>query len=227
MTDSKCRVRNCIQRPLLKRLEAWLVFILCRSGIVLFSLAGCRPDAAVRPGDIREYTAPQEVRISAESFTRQQEASGGSGRPRVAYTLPKGWNEKTGASGMRLATLLIGDPADGNEVTIIPAAGSLRSNVERWQKQLGEKVSPDAQAEAVDRALAEAGTVMVEAQRATVVLLVSEEALTPGGTTEAILGGIIPQEDGKTLFVKFRGDATVARRERANFMKFVASLRFP
>ena len=50
---------------------------------------------------------------------------------------------------------------------------------------------------------------------------------TPAKPAEAILGGILPLEDGKAVFVKFRGAADVARRERGNFLQFVASLRMP
>jgi hypothetical protein len=57
--------------------------------------------------------------------------------------------------------------------------------------------------------------------------LVPQEDRPSAGEAEAILGGILPQDDGKAVFVKFRGNVAVARRERANFMKFVASLRFP
>ena len=225
--ESICRVCKPLQQRLATGLflrPVRLVLGLCLVGCLV---AGCRPDAAVRPDDIREYVAPREPMLSAEDFANPPAAPAAAGRPQVAYTLPEGWTEKAGASGMRLATLLIGEPADGNEVTIIPAAGTLRSNVERWQKQLDEEASAEALAAAVDRALAEAGSVMVEGQQATIVLLVPQEDRPSAGEAEAILGGILPQGDGKAVFVKFRGNAAVARRERANFMKFVASLRFP
>lgn len=215
------------QWRLLRRSEIWRLDSLVGCCFVLVLVVGCGSDATVRHGDIRNYTAPREVTLSAESFTKQKTAPTTARRPRVVYTLPDGWNEKAGASGMRLATLLIGDPADENEVTIIPAAGSLRSNLERWQNQLDEDSSIEAQSKAVDKALAEAGTVMVQGRQAKIVLLVAEGDNDADGTPQAILGGIIPQEDNKAIFIKFRGNVTVARRERANFMKFVASLQFP
>jgi hypothetical protein len=225
--NSPCRVCNAglLRLPAVGFTQSWYVLLgLC---VGPFFMAGCQPDAAVRPGDIREYIAPREQTLSAEALATRQAATAAPERPRLVYTVPEGWREQAGASGMRLATLLIGEPADGNEVTIIPAAGTLRSNVERWQKQLDEKASAELVSAAVDRALSEAGSVMVEGKQATIVLLLSQEEGSSDGATEAILGGILPQDDGKAVFVKFRGDASVARRERANFMKFVASLRFP
>ena len=37
---------------------------------------------------------------------------------------------------------------------------------------------------------------------------------------------MIPRGDAPALFVKFKGDAAVASRERDNFIRFVASLRW-
>jgi hypothetical protein len=43
---------------------------------------------------------------------------------------------------------------------------------------------------------------------------------------EAILGAMLPVEDAAALFVKFRGGAEVALRERERFSRFVSSLRW-
>jgi hypothetical protein len=122
---------------------------------------------------------------------------------------------------MRLATVTIGDPAEGREVTVIPASGSLRNNVERWQKQLAGNDAASV-ADAVDRALTDAETVDVDGTEATVVLLVA----APAADGEAILGAMVPLDDTSSLFVKFKGKADVALRERSNFTRFVSSLRW-
>jgi hypothetical protein len=122
---------------------------------------------------------------------------------------------------MRLATVTIGDPAEGREVTVIPASGSLRNNVERWQKQLAGDDAASV-ADAVDRALTDAETVDVDGTEATVVLLVA----APAADGEAILGAMVPLDDTSSLFVKFKGKADVALRERSNFTRFVSSLRW-
>ena len=130
---------------------------------------------------------------------------------------------------MRLATLMIGDPAAGLEVTVIPASGTLRSNLERWQGQLGE-TDVAARDKAVEAALAAAEKLDVAGRQATVVLLLDEEAAQAAERTttagQAILGAMIPLDESAALFVKYKGDAAVARRERDNFNRFVSSIRW-
>lgn len=188
--------------------------------------AGCEPATAIRPGDIRRYAAPKPA--AAITTRAAAAASEQSGPPNLRYEVPEGWADR-GASGMRLATLAIGEPAAGQEVTVIPASGTLRSNVERWQKQLTAQADPTAVAQAVDRALADAETVDIAGTKATVVMLSDDLANTPAaerGKPQAILGAMIPLEDSVALFVKYKGEAAVARQEKARFLQFVSSLRW-
>jgi hypothetical protein len=174
----------------------------------------------VRPGDIRTYsvtkTAPAPAPASPPAHPSEA----------IRYDVPAGWSDR-GASGMRLATLAIGDPADGLEVTVIPAAGTLRSNVDRWQGQLDADAPETQRAAAVERSLAAAETVDVGGTPATVVTLFdAAAAAAPDAAGQAILGAMIPVADDASLFAKFKGDAAVARREREAFIRFVASLRW-
>jgi len=203
---------------------AWLV-VLIAGGLA----AGCEPATAVKPGDIRSYAAPKPA---ATPVTRSAAAAtvapDRSAPPNLKYEVPPGWTDR-GASGMRLATLTIGEPAAGREVTVIPASGTLRSNVERWQKQLTAEAEPAAVAQAVDRALAAADTVDIAGTRATVVMLSDQLEADPakaGDATQAILGAMIPLEDSVALFVKYKGEADVARQEKDRFLQFVSSLRW-
>jgi hypothetical protein len=125
---------------------------------------------------------------------------------------------------MRLATLAIGDGENSQEISIIPAAGTIRSNVERWQKQLDEEASDEEIAELVDPARAKAGSVVVQGQKATVVLL-TQSVDDDEKDAESILGGMLPMDESNTLFVKFRGPAEIARKEQKKFIAFMASLR--
>lgn len=193
--------------------------------IVAAALGGCRPAADVRPDDIRSYVVPkgaEPVLVAAAPAAAPSTGAvaGAPGKAPLRYEVPDGWTDG-GASGMRLATLLIGDPADKREVTVIPASGTLESNVARWQKQL----DPDADTAAVDAAssaaIAAADTIDVDGTPATVVLL-------RGGADdgEAILGAMLPVENAAALFVKFRGPAEVALIERERFSRFVSSIRW-
>lgn len=183
--------------------------------------AGCRPAADVQPGDIRTYTVASAETASATADPAPREPTRG-----VRYEVPEGWADR-GGSGMRLATLVIGDPADGREVTVIPASGTLRGNVDRWQGQLDGEAEEADRAAAVERALAAAETIDVDGTPATVVALFDAAAgSAPDADGQAILGAMIPVAGSSALFVKFKGDAAVARRERDAFVRFVSSLRW-
>ena len=189
--------------------------------------AGCGDDAAIRPGDIRSYTIPRPPAVAVVA-PRPAEPGPQSGGLKLSYDVPEGWTDR-GGGGLRLATLVIGDPAAGREVTVIPAAGRLRSNVERWQGQLGE-TDVATRDKAVEAALAAAEKLDVGGTEATVVLLLDAEATKATEQTEtagqAILGAMIPLDESAALFVKYKGDAAVARRERDNFNRFVSSIRW-
>ena len=193
--------------------------------VVLASVAaGCGGGADIRPEDIRRYTVQKESAAAGLATRTMQQSGPESPQLRLRYEVPEGWSDR-GGSGMRLATLVIGDPADGREVTVIPAAGTLESNVDRWQGQLDATAEPAARAEAVERAVAAAEPIDVAGTQATVVLLQGPaKPETDGG--EVILGAMIPIDDSASLFVKYKGDAAVARQERENFNRFVQSIRW-
>ena len=191
---------------------------------VLVCVLGCGSDTAIRSTDVRRYSAPKEKTLSADDIAQ---AGRQTSRPQqsrqIDYTLPEGWTEVSGPSGMRLATLAIGGE-EGQEISIIPASGTTRSNVERWQKQLDEEASSEEIATLVDKAMAKAGSVDVQGKKATVVLL-TEATSNDEKDTESILGGMLPMDDSNTLFVKFRGPTEIARKEQKKFIAFMASLR--
>jgi len=189
-------------------------------------LTGCGDPASLRPGDIRSYEAAREVPVAPTPGEPAQASSGprSGGGLTLRYESPPGWSDR-GQTGMRLASLAIGDPAAGHEVTVIPAAGSLEANVSRWIGQLDPAATEAALAERTAAALAAADQVDVDGTGATIVLLTAESA---GGdaSTEAILAAAIPLDEASSLFVKFKGPADVARRERDNFVRFVSSIRW-
>lgn len=193
-------------------------FVLIAAGLCVF---GCNSKSAIRSTDIRRYIAPKEKTLSPSDIAQPTRRPTEKRAREIEYDLPAGWTELSGPSGMRLATLAIGD---GQEVSIIPAAGTLRSNVERWQKQLDADATAETIAGLVDAAMAKAGSVDVQGKKATVVLLTQsgEEA---GDDVEAILGGMLPMTEEMTLFVKFKGDSVVAKKEQKKFLKFMASLQ--
>lgn len=179
---------------------------------------GCGDPAAIQPGDVRAYEAPKPA---VAQVTPQPAAEG---RLALRYEPPPGWSDQ-GASGLRLASLAIGEPGNGQEVTVIPAAGTLEANVNRWLGQLDPTAAAATLAQRTAAALAAAESVEIEGVRATIVTLPAD-ATTAGEEEEMILGAAIPLDDTASLFVKFKGPAMVARRERDNFVRFVSSIRW-
>lgn len=193
------------------------------AALSLAAWCGCRPAADVRPDDIRTSTVPRNaepVLVAAGAGEATPSAATAPLAGGVRYEVPEGWTDG-GATGMRLATLLIGDPADTREVTVIPASGTLEGNVVRWLGQLDPTAEAASLEERAAAAITAAETIDVEGTPATVVLL-------RGGADgdQAILGAMIPREGAGALFVKFKGDASVALRERERFTRFVSSIRW-
>jgi hypothetical protein len=196
-------------------------------------LVGCQESAAVLPGDVRQYTIPRPANVTR---TAQNAAAGvqgiaasdreSPGALQLRYDVPEGWTDR-GAGGLRLATLAIGGPDAVDEITVIPAAGTLEGNVARWQGQLEPDQEPTAAEAAVRGAVDAADTLDVDGVPATVVLLLDEAArAAPEADGQAILAAMIPLDDTASLFVKYKGAAAVARRERARFVEFVTSIRW-
>ena len=199
------------------------MLVILGFGVVLAVLpvSGCNSKAAIRSTDIRRYVAPKEKTLSPGDIAQQTRRPSEKRSRDIDYEIPAGWSELSGPTGMRLATLEFGD---GEEVSIIPAAGTLRSNVERWQKQLNAEASTETITGLVDAAMAKAGSVDVQGKKATVVLLTASGDKV-GDDVEAILGGILPMTEEMTLFVKYKGSSVIAKKEQKKFLAFMASLR--
>lgn len=193
--------------------------------VLVASLVGCGHDAAIQPGDIRTYSVPRtaDTATATPSGTSVQESTTS---PRIRYDLPEGWTDGGGGGGLRLATLLIGTGAAQQEVTVIPASGTLENNVARWVGQLDASADETQRQQAAAEAIAAGKVIDVDGSQATVVLLLDPAATAGDDAGEAILGAMVPVEGAASLFVKFKGRADVARREQENFHRFVSSLRW-
>lgn len=149
----------------------------------------------------------------------QPSSSSEPGKPSpLKYEVPAGWSDR-GASGMRLLTLWVGEgTTPPNEITIIPASGDLTSNVRRWQEQISENVTDEMVNQSIEKAI----ITKVDGVETKVVHLV-DSAEQP---KEAIMAAVIPMDAQSSLFIKYKGDAKTAETEKANFIKFVESVRW-
>jgi hypothetical protein len=200
-----------------------------RCSIVCAIVAGlttsCRPAADIQPNDLRTYTVPRQASPTQTAATTPprfptdaMQAAAATG-PALEYDLPEGWTD-LGASGMRLTTLRTGpdDATDAGEITIIPASGTLEGNAARWQEQL----TPGASQDRVSSAIEEGEKVVVHGAESTILLLLDDAQ----ENQQAILAAMIPLDASTSLFVKFKGPATVARTIREPFNAFVRSIRW-
>ncbi len=120
---------------------------------------------------------------------------------------------------MRLASFQIGTADAPAELTVIPAGGDLRGNVERW---LGQIRSTPPSNEDVDKALDAAEKLKVFGRDSTRYQLTSDQA---GDTATAIDATIVPLEDGFSLFIKATGPKHVITAQRERIGQFLDSLK--
>lgn len=178
---------------------------------------------ACRDSKISVYQIPKENDVPLAQAPAAQPAPGGAGMSGMAvakadgagltWTAPAQWQSKP-ASGMRKATLVVGEGAE-LAVTAFPGdVGGELANLNRWRGQL--QVAPVTEAElaaAVTRL--EAGGLQIA-----VVDILGGSADKPA----RMLGAMVPF-DGATWFFKLVGpDATVAQAKPA-FLAFLQTLK--
>jgi hypothetical protein len=92
----------------------------------------------------------------------------------------------------------------------------LTLNVNRWRGQIGLSQLAQDDAEKL------ASSLDVLGGKAMLVDMTGDK----NGRKTRLMAVMVPRE-GQTWFFKLMGDATVAERERAAFIKFVQSARYP
>lgn len=145
----------------------------------------------------------------------------GSG-PAIADTPPSGW-EAQPPSSMRLASYLVkgenGAIADVSLVALGGGAGGVLDNVNRWLAQLGQPAITEGRLnETAQRLSSSLGDVTV----------MNLEGLPQGGDAlkdGRILAGILSSSD-RTIFFKMRGNAALVEAQKAEFVKWIASVQF-
>ena len=161
------------------------------------------------------YRIPKENQPNAVA---QSPATGNSAPAAVHWTAPAGWEEQA-ASGFRRGSFLVrgtdGKTADVSVISFPEAAGGLLANVNRWRDQL--KLAPISD-------VVQAGTPMsVSGRDMFFVDLVSEQPISPDGSTSRILGGIFPT-NGETWFFKMIGPDQLVESQRDAFKQFLGSV---
>ena len=193
----------------------------------LFKIAG--PDdlvAAQRPAFLDFLKSVQFVAASdaggvvSDATGPTAEGPGTAPNSRPQWEVPAGWQEQA-PGPMVLARFAVGDSNGKAEVTVsaFPGdTGGLLANVNRWRGQLGLPPVEEPELEKLVKPLdAPAG-------KATLVDMTGTDRKT--GQPARLIGAILPR-GGQTWFFKMLGDAQVAEREKAAFLKFIQSTKLP
>jgi hypothetical protein len=136
----------------------------------------------------------------------------------LVYETPAGW-EPIGAGGMRKAAFVVRDGDAQVEIIVIDLpgdAGDTVGTVNLWRQQVGLEPISEGELAEETREIDFAGVA------GKLVEFVAPETAEP---REAILGVMAVVGD-RSWFVKLKGDAEVAARERERFEAFVRSIRF-
>ena len=133
----------------------------------------------------------------------------------LKWTLPKGWSEEK-SGGMRYATLKA--PAQGkldiSVVFLAGAAGGELANVNRWRGQIGLGPLDEA-------ALGKARTAVKSRAGA----VAGFDFTSDGQAKTRMVVGLLTTADGNSWFLKMVGDEAPVAKNKADFMRFLESLR--
>ena len=120
-------------------------------------------------------------------------------------------------SSMRWAAFNAGPEDQSAELTVIPAGGDTRGNIERWMGQ----ISPQGMTPA------DVDTVIAGAKEITVDGIAGQRFFIDGNgePKQAIDATILPLGEGFNLFIKMTGDAATVSAESDAIQQFLDSLK--
>jgi hypothetical protein len=190
------------------------------AALAFFSTACNRDNVKVYHVEKDDAPAPQAPAPASAPATMPTTMPAGlpvpdtSTLPKLKYTLPAGWQEKT-PSKMRVASFDIrwkdGEQADVSVIPLGGMAGGDLPNVNRWRGQVG------LQPLANDDLQKLAEKVEIAGQPA--------DLYDVAGTAQRIVGVIFHRDD-TTWFFKMTGDADLVEKQKPAFVAFLKTLQF-
>jgi hypothetical protein len=138
-----------------------------------------------------------------------------------AWDVPTGWKEQA-ATSMRLATFAVtgenGAKADISVVKLAGMAGGLLANVNRWRSQMG--LEPVEQA-GLDKLISSRDVKVTK-----VIVVDMAGRSVESGNAARLVAAIVPRS-GVTWFYKMLGNDQLVSQQKAAFIQFVESARYP
>jgi hypothetical protein len=138
----------------------------------------------------------------------------------IHWTIPAGWTQLPG-SAMRYASFAVSADHPDLQLTVVPlggAGGSLLSNINRWEGQIGLAPSSEDDLKKLVTRIDVAGTPVDLFDR-------TGPETADHVPPKRILAAIAAHED-RTWFLKLAGASDLVQGQKANFDSFVQSIRF-
>lgn len=136
----------------------------------------------------------------------------------LKFDRPESWRV-AGGSSMRLASFNAGPESAPADISVMPAGGDLRGNVQRWLGQVRQGNVPD---DVVDQALEAVEERKVAGRDAKRYILTAADP-TSG---EIIDATIVPMEGNFSMFIKMKGPAETVTEQSDAMSEFLDSLQF-
>jgi hypothetical protein len=181
------------------------------SGLLALCVAGCQ-----KPDEIVSYTVARSPARETKPDVPEQALPADDERS-LPFTveIPEGWTALK-AGPMQTALYEVRDGERKLAVTVSTAGGDLAANVNRWRDQVHLARLPEPDLERTMR------KITVDGNGAIAVEFVGTDDEKQPETIQ----GVIVEARGRQWFIKLRGDADLANREREHFDEFVQSIRF-
>ena len=136
------------------------------------------------------------------------------------WEVPSSWKPQPPPNDMVLRSFALADAEGGKAdltVTVLGGvSGGLLANVNRWRGQIGLAPVDDVELAKLAKPVDE------KAGSATLVDMIGER----NGQKLRIIGAVVPK-NGRTWYYKIMGSERVAEQEKAAFLKFVQTVRYP
>jgi hypothetical protein len=183
--------------------------------ICLGALAGCDKDEVVQ-----HYDVPKTAEVSVAGDPTVSPSPVAEATAPIRWTIPPGWTQLPGKE-MRYASFIVLADHPDFQLTVVPLAGdggSLISNINRWEGQIGLPPSTDEQLKTLLKQITVTGTP---------VTIFDRTGAEPADHTppKRIVAAIFPHAD-RTWFFKLAGPSDLVQSQKANFDSFVQSIRF-
>jgi hypothetical protein len=168
--------------------------------------------------DAMPSSAPATARAAS---TNVRQPSRETAKPKPEWTAPPGWSEAPPSQMLLAKFVVAGQPEGKAEVTVSAfpgGAGGMLANINRWRDQL--KLLPVEEA-ALGKLLT---SLDLPSGKAMLVDMTGTDAKT--GQPSRIIGAI-QEREGLTWFYKLMGNEQVAAREKAAFLDFLKTVKYP